>query len=315
MPQPYAIDPELAEHLHTLPDLEGVDVFTARRRLAAAMASLPSPSADGVDVSEHEAPGFDGEPAVPVTVYRPELPPGRPAALLDVHGGGFFMGSSSMNHSANLVLARRLGAIVVSVEYRLAPENPFPAALHDCSAALSWISDDGPKLGIDPTRVGMHGFSAGAGLCAATALAARDLDGPPIAFQYLGSPVLDDRLTSASMRRFDDTPMWSRPLAESGWRAYLGPAGGTADCRAAPARATDLARLPPTYVSVMTFDPLRDEGIEFAQRLLAAEVPVELHLFPGTFHGSNLLHRATISRRELRERVDVLRRGLDLPER
>jgi acetyl esterase/lipase len=205
--------------------------------------------------------------------------------------------------------------VVVAVDYRLAPEHPFPAPLEDSYAGLVWTAKNADALGIDPDRIAIHGISAGGGLCAGLALLARDRGEPAIAFQYLGVPEVDDRLDTPSMRAFADTPIWNLPRAEVSWDAYLG-AGkrGRPDVSpyAAPARATDLAGLPPAYVSVMEFDPLRDEGIAYATALLHAGVSVELHLFPGTFHGSSLVEDAAVSRREYDETLLALRRGLDL---
>lgn len=315
MTSDYQFDPELREEIATLPQLGGTDLGEARQRLDAAMRSLPAAPARGVTVLQQWAPGMNGQPDVPITVYRPNDPV-EGTCILDVHGGGFTMGSASMNHAANLRLSERLAVTVASVDYRLAPEHAYPAALSDCYAALRWAQTGGfDRSASDQVSVALHGFSAGAGLCAGLSLWARDEGGPAIAFQYLGCPVLDDRLTSRSMMEFDDTPMWDRGLAAASWKAYLGKNSDTAPAYAAPARATDLTGLPATYIAVMTFDPLRDEGMEYAQRLVEAGVPTELHLFPGTFHGSNLVHRADISRRETRERDDVLRRGLSLPAR
>jgi acetyl esterase/lipase len=205
---------------------------------------------------------------------------------------------------------------VVSVEYRLAPEHPYPAALHDCYAALSFLHAEAAALGVDTDRVALMGASAGGGLAAATAMLARDLGGPPVCFQMLQIPELDDRLETASMRAFVDSPVWNRPLAEQSWEAYLGPLHGTADvpAHAAPARAEDLSGLPPAYVSTAEHDPLRDEGILYALRLLQAGVSVELHQFPGTFHGSALVTSAAVSRRAQGEVAAVLRRVLGVEE-
>jgi acetyl esterase len=228
---------------------------------------------------------FDPElaPAVPMLpqVDVTDLP----AAIFNVHGGGFIIGNLDIDHANNLRYTREIGVVVVSVDYRLAPEAPYPAGLEDCYAALVWTAKNAAELGVDPARIAIHGGSAGGGLCAALALLARDRGGPAIAFQYLGVPELDDRLGTPSMRAFVDTPMWNKPRAEISWDCYLGPGvrgGADVPVYAAPARATDLAGLPPAYVSVMEFDPLRDEGIAYAQALLAAGVTTELHLFPGT---------------------------------
>ena len=165
-------------------------------------------------------------------------------------------------------------------------------------------------MGIDRARIGVIGGSAGGGLAAGLALLARDRGGPSLCFQFLAIPELDDRLETPSMRQFTDTPLWNRPSAEYSWRWYLGGQDGDVSPYAAPARATDLAGLPPAYVSTMEFDPLRDEGIIYAMRLLEAGVPVELHQYPGTFHGSSLVTTAAVSRRQGTEMIDVLRRGL-----
>jgi acetyl esterase len=308
----YAIDPELAAVLPMLPASDLNDLPAARKSFADMIAAMPKPDTDGVLVEDRRIPGPAGAPDVPIRIYRPEQPV-APAAVYDVHGGGFIMGDLDVVHAGNTVLARELGVVVVSVDYRLAPETPFPGPLEDVYAGLVWLSEHAGELGVDAGRIAIHGSSAGGGLCAGLALLARDRGGPPIAFQYLGVPEVDDRLGTPSMTAFTDTPIWNRPNAVISWNAYLGegvPGSDGVPPYAAPARATDLAGLPPAYVSVMHFDPLRDEGIAYALGLLAAGVTVELHLFPGTFHGSGLAPNAAISQREAAEKLAVLRRAL-----
>ncbi len=229
-----------------------------------------------------------------------------------IHGGGFVIGSVEAEHAGAALTAIDTGAVVVSVDYRLAPEHPYPAGVHDCYAALSYLHAEADALGVDPARVALSGASAGGGLAAATALLARDRGGPPVCFQLLAIPELDDRLQTGSMQTFVDSPLWNRPLAVQSWQAYLGPLYGSADvpAYAAPARADDLAGLPPAYISTAENDPLRDEGITYAQRLLQAGVSVELHQFPGTFHGSALVTSAAVSKRAQRESALVLRQAL-----
>jgi acetyl esterase/lipase len=211
-------------------------------------------------------------------------------------------------------VAGEVGAVVVSVDYRLAPEHPFPAGVEDCYAALAWLAAHAAELGVDPARIAVAGQSAGGGLAAATALLARDRGGPALCFQLLEIPELDDRLDTPSMRAFTDTPLWNRPNAVWSWKHYLGAShAGEPSAYAAPARAKDLAGLPPAYVSTMEFDPLRDEGILYALRLLQAGVPVELHSYPGTFHGSALLPGAKVSQRGAREVMEALRHALRTP--
>jgi acetyl esterase/lipase len=310
----YAFDPELAAAVELLPKLDLNDLQGARDALKKLRAELPAPDATGVTVTDVLIAGPAGAPEMPLRIYRPDVPSG-PVGVFDVHGGGFILGDLEMVHASNLTLAREVGAVVVSVDYRLAPEDPYPAGLEDCYAGLVWFAEHAEEYGVDPDRIAIHGISAGGGLCAGLALLARDRGGPAIAFQYLGVPEVDDRLGTASMTAYIDTPLWNQPNAVLSWAAYLG-AGvpGTADVPvyAAPARASDLSGLPPAYVSTMEFDPLRDEGIAYALALQAAGVQVELHMFPGTFHGSSLVEHAVISQLERSEEITVLRRGLRL---
>jgi acetyl esterase/lipase len=307
----YAFDPELAPLVDLLPAGDLTDLPQSRGWLDTLIAPLnANVDTTGVDIADREIPGPDGP--VPVRVYSPAgvAPAAGRAALLDIHGGGFVLGSIEMEHGLAVQVARELGAVVVAVEYRLAPEYPFPAGVEDCYAALQWMHDDATALGIDPTRIGVGGQSAGGGLTAATVLLARDRGGPAVCFQFLGIPELDHRLETTSMRTFVDTPMWHRPSAELSWRYYLGPDVGDVSPYASPAIATDLSGLPPAYVTTMEFDPLRDEGIVYALRMMEAGVSVELHTFPGTFHGSGAVTTAAVSRRAHRELLVALERGL-----
>ena len=223
------------------------------------------------------------------------------------------MGDIEMMDVVCQMYCSELDAVIVSVGYRLAPEHPYPAGLHDCYAALVWLHDQAADLGVDPSRIGVGGGSAGGGLSAAVALLARDLGGPALCFQFLQIPELDDRLETPSMQQFTDTPLWNRPNAVWSWKHYLGDLHGTDDIpyTAAPSRCTDLSGLPPAYVTTAEFDPLRDEGILYALGLLQAGVPVELHSYPGTFHGSGLIPTAAVSQRDGAESLEALRRGLN----
>ena len=311
-------DPELAPLAPLIPTFDLDDVPAARAQLAELVAAFADEvDTTGLSIEDRRAPGADGTPDgapdVLVRVYQPvDAPPAHPCVLY-LHGGGFVLGSVDTEHAAAVDLARSLGVTVASVEYRLAPEHPFPAGLEDCYAALVWLRDAAAALDVDPARIAVFGRSAGAGLAAALALLTRDRRGPALCFQGLAIPELDDRLTTPSMTTFVDTPLWNRRLAEASWRHYLGDDRSEVSPYAAPARATDLAGLPPAYVSVMELDPLRDEGIAYASALLGAGVSVELHCFPGTFHGSTVIRDAAVSRRCLREELDALRRGLGLP--
>lgn len=311
----YAYDPEIAPAVPLLPKLDLTDLPATREQLKAVLAERQGVVDEtGVGIREERVPGPEGAPDVRVRIYTPDRI-AAPAAIFDVHGGGFVIGDLEIDHAANVRFAREIGVVVVSVDYRLAPEAPYPAALEDCYAALTWVAKNAAELGVDPGRIAIHGISAGGGLCAALALLARDRGGPAIAFQYLGVPEVDDRLDTPSMRAFVDTPQWNKPRAEISWDCYLGKGvrgGVDVPVHAAPARAVDLSGLPPAYVSVMEFDPLRDEGIAYAQALLASGVTTELHLFPGTFHGSSTVEHAAVSKREVAEAITVLARALEV---
>jgi acetyl esterase/lipase len=306
------LDPELAPAVPFLPSLGMGEPAEARAALREVIAGLPlQPVPDGLAVVDRTVPGVDGN-EIPVRIYSPPRDGTAVPAVLHIHGGGFVVGDLDTEHAGAAATADGLGAVVVSVDYRLAPEHPFPAPLEDCYSALCWLVGEAEALGVDAGRIAVSGQSAGGGLAAGLALLARDRGGPALCFQLLGIPELDDRLETPSMVAFTETPMWNRPSAERSWRYYLGEgANGDTSPYAAPARAEDLSGLPPAYVSTCEYDPLRDEGIIYALRLLQAGVSVELHQFAGTFHGSTILP-ADVSRRQQAEMVDALRRGVGL---
>jgi len=310
----YAYDPELAPIVPLLPTvIDWSDISQARANMEKMIldAAPGEPPADQVRFEDLMIPGTSGDPQVRVRVYRPTKAATPSPALLYIHGGGFCFGSIETEHLGAGAAAIATNAVTVSVDYRLAPEHPFPAGVEDCYTALCWITAQAAQLGIDAERVAVTGSSAGGGLAASVALMARDRGGPALCFQALGIPELDDRLDTASMHAFTDTPLWNRPNAEMSWRCYLGAAGGEVSPYAAPARAQDLSGLPPAYISTMEFDPLRDEGIGYALRLLEQGVSVELHQFPGTFHGSSLVTTAEVSRRSGSEMIAAIRRALN----
>jgi acetyl esterase/lipase len=315
----YEFDPELAAMMAQLPEMDlGIsDPPTARAGFADMVAALNADlDTRGVLVEDRAIPGPADAPDVAIRIYTPEGLDRPAPGLLQIHGGGFVIGDLETEHGTCLALSRNLGIVVVSVDYRLAPETPYPGGLEDCYAALLWTGEHAGELQIDPRRLGVFGQSAGACLSTATALLSRDRGGPPLCMQYLGIPVVDDRMDTPSMQTFVDTPLWNRPSAEISWDFYLGDdyRRGAADvpAYAAPARAESVAGLPPTYISTMEFDPLRDEGILYALKLMRAGVSVELHSFPGTFHGSSLFATAAVSQRESAEMMAVLSRGLRL---
>jgi acetyl esterase len=296
------MDPELEAFIPLFPPADLTDPATARKHLAALAAAAPAPDTTGMEIQDHTVPA---DPDVAVRIYRPHQAQG---AIVWLRGGGFVMGDLDTEHPWAARVAGAAGAVVVSVGYRRAPEDRFPAALEDAYAALTWTAERAATLGIDPARIAVGGHSAGAGLAAAVALRARDQQGPPIRFQLLNQPELDDRQETWSARTFTDTPWMTRDKLAATWRHYLDAQPATA--YAAPARATDLSGLPPAYIATAEFDPLRDEAITYGLRLLQAGVPVELHQWPGTFHGSQAILSAEISQRQNAELAAALHRAL-----
>lgn len=298
------LDPQLRPLVEMLPDTTTAfdDIPAAREMFKLWRPEGPMPGEELLEITDVEVDG------VPVRVYRPRDATEDLPGILYLHGGGFCIGSIDTEHGGAVIVANAVNAVVVNVDYRLAPEHPYPAGLDDCYIALKYLAD---LDGVDATRLAVHGQSAGGGLAAGTALVARDRGGPALAFQSLGIPALDDRLETPSMVAFTATPMWSRVQAVKSWEYYLD--GRTADGYAAPARAEDLSGLPPAYVATCEYDPLRDEGLNYAQRLVQAGVPVELHHFPGTFHGASLARDAAVVMRMEGENLDALRRALHPP--
>jgi acetyl esterase len=296
------LDPELEAFRATFPPADLTDPITARRNLSELAAATPASDTADMAIEDRTVAA---DPGVPVRVYRPHQAQG---AIVWLHGGGYVMGDLETEHPWAARIAESSRAVVVSVGYRLAPEQRFPAALDDAYVALIWTAAHARELGVDPDRIAVGGHAAGAALGAAVALRARDQHGPRIHFQLLNQPELDDRQETWSARNFTDTPFMTRAKVTASWRHYLGSASASA--YAAPARARDLSGLPPAYVATAEFDPNRDEAISYAQRLLQAGVAVELHQWPGTFHGSQAILSADVSQRQIGELGDVLRRAL-----
>lgn len=296
------IDPELEAFIPSFPPADLTDPVTARKNLAELAAAAPTPDTSAMEIEDRTVPA---DSKVPVRIYRPQRAQG---AIVWLHGGGFVMGDLETEHPWAVRVASSSTAVVISVAYRRAPEHRFPAALDDSYAVLTWTAEHATELGIDASRIAVGGHAAGAGLAAAVALRARDQQGPPIRFQLLNQPELDDRQETWSARHFTETPFMTREKVAASWQHYLGSA--PASPYAAPARAADLTSLPPAYVTSAEFDPNRDEAITYALRLLQAGVPVDLHQWPGTFHGSQAILSADVSRRQMAELADVLRRAL-----
>jgi acetyl esterase/lipase len=315
----YVLDPELAAVATALPTIDLSDLASAREHERLLVGHLPQyESRIPVSVHDIAVPVEQNTAQVPIRLYVPTASSAPTPALLYLHGGAFVMGGLPMVDSAARMLVERAGVSVVAVDYRLAPEHPYPAALEDSFAALQWTVDHGAEYGLDQHRLGVLGESAGGGLAAALALVTRDRSGPRLAAQFLDAPTIDDRLDTPSMTTLSDTPAWQSVNSPHSWRYYLHgvaePGGTGVPIYAAPARAAveDLKGLPPAYVTAYQADPTRDEGLDYARRLIQAGVPTEVHHYSGAFHVAHFIPGTTIGARMIADRMEAIRRMLNV---
>jgi len=312
------IDPELRVMLEKMPTDRPLDLSqipAARGKMKKMVMTMLAglPPIEGVNSRDEMVPGPQGDPAVRVRVYRPIEQPRKLPALLWIHGGGYVMGDIEQDDRLMKQIVTRIGCVTVSVDYRLAPENPFPAPVEDCYAALQWLFAHAGDLDVDPTRIAIGGASGGGGLCAGLALMVRDRGEMKPSFQLLIYPMIDDRNVTPASHAITDPRVWNRESNRMGWRAYLGREGGGADVSpyAAASRAKDLSGLPPAYIPVGALDLFVDENIEYAQRLVQAGVPTELHVYPGAFHGFDMFApSAAVSKQFKADRETALKRAL-----
>ncbi|MBJ6120855.1 alpha/beta hydrolase [Sphingomonas mollis] len=304
------VDPELRPLLDAWPTVtltpDGLTVLRARE------LPLPPVPDCGVDYDRRAVPGPAVAPDIMLHIYRPRDATGPLGCIYHIHGGGYVAGAAKDLEFRHRPLAAELGCVIVSVDYRLAPETVFPGAIEDCYAGLAWTHANAPDLGIDPARIGVMGESAGGGLAAALALMARDRGGPAIAFQHLTYPMIDDRTCVKPPHAHAGEFIWTSHNNRFGWAALLGqePGGDGISPYAAAARAEDLAGLPPTFLMSGALDLFVDEDIEYARRLIAAGIATELHVHPGAFHGFDLMAGPGVANRAHAMRLDALRRGL-----
>jgi acetyl esterase/lipase len=299
--------PEIAPIATTLPTLDLEDVAAARAFMAELTGQAERARPEGLSVVDRTLRAADGS-GIGVRVYRRE-DLARPPALVFFHGGAFSTGDLDTEDAVCVRYALEAGCAVVSVDYRLAPEHPYPAGLDDCFAALGAVAEQADELDLDRERLAVGGGSTGAGLAAAVALLARDRGGPALTLQLLVMPVLDDGLDTPSLRAGTDAPMLDSAGLAAMWRLYLGTDTTDVEPYAAPARATDLAGLPQAYVMVAGMDPARDGGIGYARRLMEAGVEVELHVVPGVPHAFDVLP-LRVAERARDEYVSAVRRAL-----
>jgi acetyl esterase/lipase len=285
------------------------DIVQRRAAAEAMLSGIEVPDNPNVTREDRTVPGPEGDPDITVRIYRPQNVSGELPGIYFIHGGGMILGNVAGEDPVATMICDQVGAIVVSVEYRLSPENPHPAPVEDCYAGLVWMAKNAADLGFDPQRLAVYGGSAGGGLCIATALLARDRGGPALKFIMPIYPMIDDTNESPSSHEIVDIGIWDRAGNIEAWAWYLG--GKEADQYAAPTRAQDLSGLPPAFIDVGTVDMFRDEDIAFAQRLMAAGVPTELHIHPGSYHAAETFAAdSAMAKRIWGLRLDALKRAL-----
>lgn len=313
------LDPELREPvramLKQMPPMSFDNlpaVRAASRRQMEAMRKLV-PDVPGIASEDRTIPGPENSPAVRVRIYRPENHSGLLPALLWIHGGGYMLGDIDQEDLSAKQLSGAGECVLVSVEYRLAPEYPYPAPLEDCYAALIWLSARTGELKVDPSRIAIGGASAGGGLAAGLALLARDRVEVNPVFQLLIYPMINDCTVAPASDSLRDALFWTRASNLAGWRSYLGcePGSKEVPCYAAAFRAENLKKLPRTYIAVGDLDLFAREDIEYAGRLIAAGIPTELHVYPGGCHAfDGLVPAAGISKRFTADIHRALHRAL-----
>lgn len=309
------VDPELRDALAQWPQVPlTAETLTQRRAEALEqLRSMPRPDLPDIETGEIRVESAFGGKPIRVLTYRPVVSSKPLPVIIHIHGGGFVMGSPEMKDVENRHFASELKCAIYSVNYRLAPEAPHPAALEDIYSVLVWLHANAGALGLDSARIGIKGESGGGGLAAGVALYARDRQGPRFAFQHLIYPMIDDR----SAVRKDLYPhvgefVWTQANNYFGWRSLLGSEPGAAGVSpyAAAARAEDVSGLPPTFISVGGLDLFLEENLTYADRLGRAGVPVEFHLYPRAFHGFYRAPNARVTRQAEHDTREALRRFL-----
>jgi acetyl esterase/lipase len=313
----HLVDPQLVAILDLIPStpLTAESLATNRASSAALLASMPIPDYPNVTVRERHVPGPDGAPDVRILLYQPTQATQPTAGLLWLHGGGYVSGSVDLEDIRARAMAAELGCVMVSVDYRLAPETPFPGSVEDCYAVLRWLHANAGDLGVDPGRLAVGGGSAGGGLAAALALLARDRGEVPLVFQVLIAPMLDDRtVTLDPLHPYTGEFIWTRESNRFGWTSLLGrePGSDGISPYAAAARAENLASLPSTFIAVGALDLFLEEDMEYARRLIRSGVPTELHVYPGMYHGFQMVPSAWMTQAVARDQISAIRRALQV---
>jgi acetyl esterase/lipase len=283
---------------NSIPDI------VARREVVSSLLVEPEPD-PRVTTEDRVIAGPAGDQAI--RIYRPKTAGPKAPALVYIHGGGMIMGSISGEAALTQMFCAEANVVVISVDYRKAPENPYPAGADDCYSAAQWVFANAAELDIDPDNIGIYGGSAGGGLALAVVLMARDRGSMKFKYMMPIYPMIDDRNETSSTHEVTEVGIWDRSGNIEAWAWYLG--GKPADGYAAPARMEDVSGLPPAYIDVGEMDAFRDEDIAFAQRLMQAGVPCELRIYPGAYHASEVFApEAELSKRIWAGRVDALKR-------
>ncbi|NMO01771.1 alpha/beta hydrolase [Gordonia sp. TBRC 11910] len=308
IPRP-PIEPELAALLAANPEMfpttitpdmiPALKVTTPPEKTEALLEQFDAESRDVV------IDGHDGHPIV-VSIIGAKGRTGTGPGFYHTHGGGMFAGDRFAGIDQFVEWAVRYNGVLVTVDYRLAPEFPDPYPIEDCYSGLKWTADNADELGIDPDRLIIGGASAGGGLAAGLTLLARDRKGPAVAGSLVIYPMLDERNDTVSARQIDGYGFWDRTSMETTWNAYLGDRRGTdaVSIYAAPTRATDLSGLPPTFLGVGAAEVFRDEVVAYASAIWAAGGDVALHVWPGAFHGVDLMAYDTRTAADMRDAHD-----------
>ena len=311
----HRVDPELAAVVRMMPAIDLADIPAARDALQAVFAlvntAAPNPE---IDRTDHGVPGRDGRADVAGRLFRPRSAAGALPGPCWIQGGGYVLTAADLDDQWCEDIAQTQNCVVISVGWRRAPEAPYPAAHDDCYGTFVWAVDNAKSLDIDASRVAIGGASSGGGAAAGVALRARDRAEAPLVHQLLIYPMIDDRNVTASSQAVTDPELWSRHNNVLAWQAYLGDLYGTdrVPPYAAPYRATDLAGLAPATILTAELDLFVDENIAYAQRLMHAGVPTELHVYPGANHGFDRLNPgARVSRRMLADRDEALARAFE----
>lgn len=311
----HLVAPELAPGIDLFPPMDfsqGIGPF----RDGFVLRELPPlpPELETVNCEERFIPGAAGAPDVRVLHYTPPGAASAPRpAVLYMHGGGYVIGDAEMTDPVNRQTVLQMDCVFISVDYRLAPETPWPGSLEDNYAALCWLSGNAAELGVDPARIAVAGDSAGGGHAAALAIHARSKGGPAICFQLIDYPMLDDRTcVSADPHPYVGEFVWTPEKNHFGWKSLLGVEPGSDGVHetAAPARAKDLSGLPPAYISIGSLDLFLEESLEYVRRLTRAGVPAELHVIPGAYHGYGLAGATPHARLAAMLRTQALARAL-----